>query len=204
MILPREGGKGSSPRMRGSLVDKADVSLLGGIIPAHAGLTARRPSSTCRRRDHPRACGAHDDWAHEVYKEMGSSPRMRGSHDTYHIISCLHGIIPAHAGLTSYLAAHSMPCWDHPRACGAHDLANYGRLLCEGSSPRMRGSRRCHYYHRRAVGIIPAHAGLTPSYWKEVSAMWDHPRACGAHFRTREPAQFVQGSSPRMRGSHPD
>ena len=50
---------GSSPRMRGSLMSFFTVSLSGGIIPAHAGLTDDENQSDRRVWDHPRACGAH-------------------------------------------------------------------------------------------------------------------------------------------------
>ena len=32
------------------------------------------------------------------------------------------GIIPAHAGLTTHSSRGKEPLWDHPRACGAHNL----------------------------------------------------------------------------------
>ncbi len=50
---------GSSPRMRGKLQQKTQVTNEVRIIPAHAGQT---PPSTTRdtcRPDHPRACGAN-------------------------------------------------------------------------------------------------------------------------------------------------
>ena len=52
-------GLGSSPRMRGSPSDPIRYVNQPGIIPAHAGLTFSARSCRRRRRDHPRACGAH-------------------------------------------------------------------------------------------------------------------------------------------------
>ena len=92
--------RGSSPRMRGSLILPVDCVGRSGIVPAHAGLTS---STMCRRiwcRDHPRACGAHLQ-AHEVHEnDTGSSPRMRGSQPCLLGFAGPAGIIPAHAGLT--------------------------------------------------------------------------------------------------------
>ena len=92
--------KGSSPRMRGSPHDSRNASRSHGIIPAHAGLTARTWDSGRCRRDHPRACGAHNALAVGDAFLRGSSPRMRGSLKNAIETVKAGGIIPAHAGLT--------------------------------------------------------------------------------------------------------
>ena len=64
----------------------------------------------------------------------------------------------------------------------------------------MRGKRRqqaCDTINNR---IIPAHAGQTVFRRSLFSMQTDHPRACGANRATGEQAEFVGGSSPRMRG----
>ena len=71
--------QGSSPRMRGSLEHTGVRLVVPGIIPAHAGLTSCIPRSMVRRRDHPRACGAHEESRLQSELAAGSSPRMRGS-----------------------------------------------------------------------------------------------------------------------------
>ena len=71
---------GSSPRMRGTLPRDVTELETGGIIPAHAGNTPRRARRGCRRRDHPRACGEHCIMTQEEHVGLGSSPRMRGTH----------------------------------------------------------------------------------------------------------------------------
>ena len=94
-----------------------------------------------------------------------------------------------------------MQLWDHPRACGAHFLLTLYCKQYKGSSPRMRGSPGAGFDSIRAVGIIPAHAGLTPGAICYACAPWDHPRACGAHLMSNKQKKVVKGSSPRMRGS---
>ena len=91
---------GSSPRMRGSLFGSLCKHILKGIIPAHAGLTRKKKALKYGDRDHPRACGAHDDFALHCNTESGSSPRMRGSPGMPEDENEKGGIIPAHAGLT--------------------------------------------------------------------------------------------------------
>ena len=50
--------------------------------------------------------------------------------------------------------------------------------------------------------IIPAYAGNTPRFPIGRGAMWDHPRVCGEHGRFLLDLRLLQGSSPRMRGTH--
>ena len=131
----------------------------------------------------------------------GSSPRMRGSLYPQIQIQIGEGIIPAHAGLTIRQRPARSGTRDHPRACGAHIGEQINKARSTGSSPRMRGSPHALGILAGAVGIIPAHAGLThPSSPKQCHA-GDHPRACGAHNHFSKNASSEQGSSPRMRGS---
>ena len=167
--------------MRGSPASRHSPKALGGIIPAHAGLTTQRDLIKARARDHPRACGAHPERLRYVVLIVGSSPRMRGSQCWYRQQREGLGIIPAHAGLTLRLCAVTTLLRDHPRACGAHGDLNCGSNAGLGSSPRMRGSQ---FYTARDIklqGIIPAHAGLTAPLQRSQAPCRDHPRACGAH-----------------------
>ena len=147
--------------MRGSPSSFEESTASCGIIPAHAGLTSW-PSTTCKLSgDHPRACGAHCRDGRNRRQGVGSSPRMRGSPTSDQSTFFVRGIIPAHAGLTRPLWMHQTARRDHPRACGAHRTTGDFDIYWTGSSPRMRGSHRCHYRRLEDVGIIPAHAGLT-------------------------------------------
>ena len=65
----------------------------------------------------------------------------------------------------------------------------------------MRGSHNLTEERNGAVGIIPAHAGLTSVVAMIRYAPQDHPRACGAHSHDAALAHVLLGSSPRMRGS---
>ena len=126
---------------------------------------------------------------------------MRGSPCSSIALNTLAGIIPAHAGLTRTAIAASSSARDHPRACGAHFSHSVVAASTRGSSPRMRGSQKRLADGVEAAGIIPAHAGLTRINTSITPQRRDHPRACGAHRYCSPSARFVQGSSPRMRGS---
>ena len=131
---------GSSPRMRGSQEGFTLSDFKKGIIPAHAGLTCFGFFSSGGFWDHPRACGAHKRWSSLSTSCRGSSPRMRGSLLSATPRSTAIGIIPAHAGLTSWASCSWTWKRDHPRACGAHILKMAAEKSRLGSSPRMRGS----------------------------------------------------------------
>ena len=137
------------------------ASGVGGIIPAHAGLTAYSISFAHCARDHSRVCGAHSASMAQRTTRSGSSPRMRGSLHEARRNRLTSGIIPAYAGLTRPLVGAPNGRRDHPRACGAHSSFPSRQSDCQGSSPRMRGSLTAAIAAICAAGIIPAHAGLT-------------------------------------------
>ena len=146
--------RGSRPLFLGKYVCR-------GIIPAHAGLTNFIFGKSSSFRDHPRACGAHVFNSPADIGGWGSSPRMRGSLESFDTDVARTGIIPAHAGLTHHSVVRDMAAL--------------------GSSPRMRGSRWVISWVNVKNGIIPAHAGLTGQPGRSAGSRRDHPRACGAH-----------------------
>ncbi len=93
---------GSSPRMRGTQLDKADIPYRIGIIPAYAGNTMGPSPVMTDWRDHPHVCGEHWSRLRCCRLSWGSSPRMRGTLLTGMIRLSSLGIIPAYAGNTSF------------------------------------------------------------------------------------------------------
>ena len=73
---------GSSPRMRGKLLSPVLCSRLAGLIPAHAGKTHKTQLQRAFPRAHPRACGENVLATVQSTTLRGSSPRMRGKHNT--------------------------------------------------------------------------------------------------------------------------
>ena len=112
--------QGSSPHMRGTLLNNPTHRRVAGIIPAYAGNTLRKTKRTAWARDHPRICGEHVSNAETNVTRAGSSPHMRGTPKSMILSRRCLGIIPAYAGNTR---THQMPSqrqWDHPRICGEH------------------------------------------------------------------------------------
>ena len=200
-VLFRAFAEGSSPRVRGSHCRCFLGNRLMGIIPAGAGLTRARPTTSFPSRDHPRGCGAHEVGTLDRPPSMGSSPRVRGSHTTCLAQKTCKGIIPAGAGLTDLDHFIKEQLRDHPRGCGAHASRGWSTASRQGSSPRVRGSLLLCHAQEDGRRIIPAGAGLTIYNLILHTIIWDHPRGCGAHSTWKSARANYVGSSPRVRGS---
>ena len=131
---------GSSPRMRGTLLEHVAVGAGDGIIPAYAGNTIRNATSLRKTGDHPRVCGEHVMMVGSFRLSKGSSPRMRGTLDALIIGVNRSGIIPAYAGNTGKARVLVSSHRDHPRVCGEHQERRGHLRFVSGSSPRMRGT----------------------------------------------------------------
>ncbi len=152
---------GSSPRMRGTLLDGVENVAYDGIIPADAGNTKYFEETTKSTTDHPRGCGEHSCWCRRRPAGWGSSPRMRGTPDVQPVLLGQGGIIPADAGNTLRTGPMFHVNQDHPRGCGEHRPPRRCRRWPRGSSPRMRGTRSSDRLDGAAHRIIPADAGNT-------------------------------------------
>ena len=192
---------GSSPRMRGTRRKTCNRTAEIRIIPAHAGNTYICSASPPVPQDHPRACGEHQNQQIQKLKDIGSSPRMRGTRRTDFCCFRPCGIIPAHAGNTPTVTDEDKQYRDHPRACGEHLDRYVLQTGTKGSSPRMRGTLGLQACGNCLLRIIPAHAGNTEHCSFVYRLCRDHPRACGEHPPERSFFMAYRGSSPRMRGT---
>ena len=172
---------GSSPRVRGTRLQRLHDRAGQGIIPAYAGNT-RGPGRGQRvRRDHPRVCGEHKGTQAILADGEGSSPRVRGTQPLIRPSVRCPGIIPACAGNTMAAATWRTRRRDHPRVCGEHGTLHGKATEAAGSSPRVRGTPRDNTIMFAMYGIIPACAGNTACFPGSSRAFRDHPRVCGEH-----------------------
>ena len=109
---------GSSPRVRGKLLGYAWAAYQVRLIPARAGKTPKKSSSSSPGRAHPRACGENCCGCGLVGDGDGSSPRVRGKPVPVNGGDVPEGLIPARAGKTSHSGVNTFSPWAHPRACG--------------------------------------------------------------------------------------
>ena len=112
---------GSSPRLRGTSLDKSVKAVAHRFIPAPAGNIGGPNARQSKRAVHPRACGEHYVTALTENRFHGSSPRLRGTSpalsgrfDTIRFIPAPAGNMP-----TKVAAPKTEPV--HPRACGEHN-----------------------------------------------------------------------------------
>ena len=75
------GSYGSSPRLRGTLESSLLVVSSIRFIPAPAGNTVRFRFFPTSKSVHPRACGEHARSKGHLDRLIGSSPRLRGTHN---------------------------------------------------------------------------------------------------------------------------
>ena len=170
---------GSSPRVRGE--DSHGSARLGatGIIPAGAGRSHSRRSTTTRSRDHPRGCGEKVADASSSLSPPGSSPRVRGEVGVVGEGLDAFGIIPAGAGRSLGLRRCLGRQRDHPRGCGEKRGDLTALPIAGGSSPRVRGEGEFRLVRVLREGIIPAGAGRRVCQLKLKDKDGDHPRGCG-------------------------
>ena len=111
---------GSSPRMRGTPTIAAPSVGSPRFIPACAGNTLTCLLGGLLLTVHPRVCGEHAIQAKIDRDSIGSSPRVRGTHEEQTQAIGNYRFIPACAGNTALLNSFARVRPVHPRVCGEH------------------------------------------------------------------------------------
>ena len=191
---------GSSPLTRGKRRSAISALLEPGLIPAHAGKTARHFSVTFPSRAHPRSRGENDPVYLEEALTLGSSPLTRGKHSVVSVMVGVFRLIPAHAGKTLPSPTEQKPNWAHPRSRGENCKSRTRSHPRTGSSPLTRGKQVLSESHTAGLGLIPAHAGKTVFAGGQGGDRRAHPRSRGENSYAATIAVCFMGSSPLTRG----
>ena len=193
---------GSSPLTRGKPAIAGIAAKKGRLIPAHAGKTDLIGVERDLGEAHPRSRGENRPILAPWIGVAGSSPLTRGKLQTHLARTANRGLIPAHAGKTSRWERRRGCPWAHPRSRGENSLMRASAAVVVGSSPLTRGKRAHDTRFRRAVGLIPAHAGKTnePSFTALITGA--HPRSRGENWWMPVARGLRAGSSPLTRGKH--
>ena len=170
------------------------------LIPAHAGKTWSSRKVARPIRAHPRSRGENCRLPEARKRVEGSSPLTRGKPATYQVTAKLGGLIPAHAGKTYGSHTLTVPSWAHPRSRGENTASSRRSMARAGSSPLTRGKRLNHVEPLPVIGLIPAHAGKTPSTTSPRAAGRAHPRSRGENPGASRRQFRPVGSSPLTRG----
>ena len=170
---------GSSPLTRGKPAHSVLDTPAVGLIPAHAGKTARRRRTLRSRRAHPHSCGDNHREGCNLQRTPGSPPLTQGKLRSTRADAAASGLIPAHAGKT---ARSTVPTWEagaHPRSRGENSCHWLTFVSPTGSSPLMRGKRQSLGGRRHQEGLIPTHARKTSDGSGATIYGAAHPRSCG-------------------------
>ena len=90
----------------------------------------------------------------------------------------------------------------HPRSRGENAETCSLNFSEYGSSPLTRGKRLDSVLNRVDAGLIPAHAGKTPSQPSPCTVTPAHPRSRGENRARSSRNRYLRGSSPLTRGKH--
>ena len=133
-------------------------------------------------------------------RKAGSSPLTRGKRGDAPACAAFFGLIPAHAGKTSYFADVRKAGQAHPRSRGENAALDEEGAGVEGSSPLTRGKPGDTVPRSPNTGLIPAHAGKTRRASSCGLTTAAHPRSRGENGLGRGRAGRQRGSSPLTRG----
>ena len=172
---------GSSPQVRGPQTAEPCGYTRMGLIPAGAGTTNCRALRLYPYGAHPRRCGDHLTVPPGKSNAYGSSPQVRGPHNTAFRAYTRRGLIPAGAGTTGNEFSGDVSVGAHPRRCGDHDIATNTFTAPGGSSPQVRGPLATALLASCQARLIPAGAGTTSRPCPIAALSRAHPRRCGDH-----------------------
>ena len=200
-MASRDSVRGSSPRPRGTRAVRRLGLLKGRFIPASAGNTTDRRDERPSQAVHPRVRGEHEPFWRDPIREIGSSPRPRGTHRRRNRRHTPMRFIPASAGNTHDHADLQATIPVHPRVRGEHGPLSGRIARGSGSSPRPRGTPCPGAARARITRFIPASAGNTTTASLRRWTGTVHPRVRGEHGKRYLDRPRQTGSSPRPRGT---
>ncbi len=145
--------------------------------------------------------GEHTEAIGRRGKADGSSPRGRGTHGVAVSEGGGGRFIPAWAGNTvgGTLVVDGPSV--HPRVGGEHLSGSMDIPSVSGSSPRGRGTQQRWWWSWLWFRFIPAWAGNTRYLILATRNPAVHPRVGGEHNNQNPVSRYLDGSSPRGRGT---
>ncbi len=190
----------SSPHMRGLPAVNDEPTVIGELVPAHAGVTRAQPPSPLPGPSRPRTCGGYPSPSTCTPGQASSSPHMRGLPCQTFSQWSLHQLVPAHAGVTRGSPVAWSRLSTRPRTCGGYPDRGSSGAGRTASSPHMRGLPWATAHEARVEFLVPAHAGVTRTDMSNNRNRNPRPRTCGGYPESPGAPFRLQDSSPHMRG----
>ena len=136
---------GSAPRVRGTHPMYSAVTAKNRFSPACAGNAQKLKPNSPLLPVQPRVCGERRRVLHELPKQHGSAPRVRGTHRISRFCRWRPRFSPACAGNARNIAISLSFFAVQPRVCGERWVVSRSHALAAGSAPRVRGTRSSWY-----------------------------------------------------------
>ncbi len=190
---------GSSPRLRGLLLDDVTLIIVRPVVPAPAGVAPLALRSSMSSNSRPRACGGCSATGMDRSTVRRSSPRLRGLLPHPGGLHLGRPVVPAPAGVAPQAARPPRRGHRRPRACGGYFEGKWVDITSVLSSPRLRGLLPGPGPHRDGTGVVPAPAGVAPAPWPPAGCCSRRPRACGGCSRCRPVVPTPAGVAPSCR-----
>ena len=152
---------GSSPCLRGTHDDEALPRNGTRFIPVLTGNAAFPKYAVFIPAVHPRAYGERYIDGKQVQFLTGSSPCLRGTPAIREMSIRFNRFIPVLTGNARNFCTQFHSSTVHPRAYGERDNARCRPNLAPGSSPCLRGTRKCcpaSYTHNRFIPVLTGNA----------------------------------------------
>ena len=150
---------------------------------------------------HPHVCGEHCVEAAVRRKQIGSSPRVWGTHKKGPLNNGDLRFIPTCVGNTWLLGMMIFRYAVHPHVCGEHRYWRGCPLGWSGSSPRVWGTLKPQELLGNVDRFIPTCVGNTALGSRPGVCRPVHPHVCGEHGKYTSVRLRLIGSSPRVWGT---
>ena len=132
----------------------------------------------------------------------GSAPRVRGTQPSQSGLIRVHRFSPAGAGNASCRTIAASVTAVQPRGCGERWFASVAQFDTGGSAPRVRGTLFSEKPLMAFRRFSPAGAGNARRARPVYGDRPVQPRGCGERLPRSRTGGRLNGSAPRVRGTH--
>ena len=190
-----------SPPTRGSVGGRSGSGRPASPLPAHAGVSRSRSGRLSVRPSAPRPRGGQSFGLVVVDLCHHRSPPTRGSVAPLPCTPQDPLPLPAHAGVSRAWRIADHPAKPAPRPRGGQSLGYSGPQAAQVRSPPTRGSVIAPPTRLGDTIPLPAHAGVSRTFWVRVRRPRPAPRPRGGQSAEIAERERRDARSPPTRGS---
>ena len=150
--------------------------------PTSVGNTMKDSNPDKNKAVQPHECGEHGHMILMKEKNIGSAPRVWGTHFFMHCIGTIPRFSPTSVGNTNSTAGGFDEFTVQPHECGEHDLAWTIVVPITGSAPRVWGTLETFTAPILIRRFSPTSVGNTRSTQPILQFYPVQPHECGEHY----------------------